>query len=155
MKMSLITKSITTTLILVATASAGSAFAQSSSAPELSAKDSNDWVLKGMPSQNQSFIFQTNNEDNTALLTPLPKQDLNQFIEIETPIFSRIDVTNFKYPVLGAIKIGVQSDYQELLWSNNTIHISDITYLPSDSSPYSQTPYQVATTATAQLKFAF
>lgn len=151
MKMTLITKSMTAALILAATASAGSAFAQSAPTPELSSNHINDWVLKKAPAQNQSFILKAQNKDSTALFTPLPEQ----VSKIETPIYSKTDITNFNYPLLGPVKLAVQSDYQELLLSNNTIHVSDITYLPTDSSPYGQTPYQVATTATAQVKFAF
>jgi len=98
--MTLITKTLTVALILTATASAGSAFARSAPTPELSATHINDWILKKTSAQNQSFILQTDIEDEAALFTPLLEQNPERFVKFETPIYSKMDISNFNYPLL-------------------------------------------------------
>lgn len=152
--MSRLAKPLTVALILASTVTAGSAFAQTAPSPELTAAQINDWTLKA-PVKNQSLFLKLDNEDTATLFTPLPNRNPERITKIEIPAYSRFDVSNFNYPVLGPINLTVQADYQELLSPNNTLQVIDITYESPDSSPYSQTPYQVATTATAQVKFTF
>ena len=145
-------KTLTITLVLASTAISGSAFAQSNTSPMLSSVQMNDWILKAAPAENQSSFVKS---DANNQFTPLPDHNLELMTKFEGAAYSRFDIADFKYPVLGPVNLTVQADYQELLAPNNTLQVIDITYQSPDSSPFSQTPYQVATTATAQVKLVF
>lgn len=154
--MTRMTKSLIAALTLIATiTAAGPALAQSAPLQDQGATPSDHWVVKSSPTENQSVGLLTRSEDTDALFSPWASQDPDLIPRIETPIYAQTDLTRIQYSVLGPVKLGVQPDYQALHWFDNTLPVSDIAYLSSDSSPYSQTPYQVATTATAQVKFIF
>jgi len=154
--MTILTKTLITALTLASTAVAGAAHAQSTESTALSSMPVNDWVLKGAsPKQNQTVFIKSDVEEVEEQFTPWLDRDADLISRIGAPSYSKFDIAKFKYPLLGPVNLAVQTDYQELLTPNSALHVIDITYQTPDSSPYSQAPYQVAKTATAQVKFTF
>lgn len=154
--MTILTKTLITALTLASTAVAGTASAQSTESSALSSMPVNDWVLKeASPEQNQTVFIKSDAEETKKQYTPWRDRDADLISKVDAPSYSKFDIAEFEYSLLGPVNLTVQTDYQELLTPNSALHVIDITYQTPDSSPYSQTPYQVAKTATAQVKFTF
>ena len=75
--------------------------------------------------------------------------------EIDPEAYSKFNVKNFEYPLLGSINLAVGKEYSKVLMPHNTLQTNRIVYQAPDSIPYDLTPYRVTTTATAQVKFPF
>lgn len=154
--MTILTKALTTALILASTAITGSANAQSTKSSALFSMPVKNWVLKrASPEQNQTVFIKSDVEKVEKQFSPWLDRDEHLISRIDASPYSKFDISEFKYPLFGPVNLAVQTDYQELLTPNSALHAIDITYQAPDSSPYSQTPYQVAKTVTAQVKFTF
>lgn len=155
--MTTLTKTLTAAVILASVGIASSASAQNVRMSVGAVQPVQSWFLKDISSQAQSLPTDIKFAQTTHIdqFTPWTDRSDVQISEAKSPKYSRYDPTNIEYSLAGPVKLSLKSDYQELLTPNNTSNAESIVYRASSTSPYANTSYQVATTATAQVKYKF
>ncbi|MDB2437870.1 hypothetical protein N9W89_04090 [Hellea sp.] len=155
--MTKLTKTLSAAVILASIGFGSAANAQTVQMPSAAVAPTHSWALKdtaaGAHTPLQNYSAEQTSQDNQ--FTPWTNKNPDFTSKINTKTYSKFNVKDFKYPVLGPVNFAVQEDYSDVFISNNTSNAGNVVYQAPDNGVYNQNSYQLATTATAQVKLRF
>ena len=101
--MTKLTKTLSVAFILASLAFGSAANAQTVQMPSAAVAPSHSWALKNTAAEAQT------SQDNQ--FTPWTNKNPDFTSKINTKTYSKFNVKDFKYPVLGPVNFAVQEDY--------------------------------------------
>ena len=155
--MTIFNKVIATAIIISTAGLSTSAFAQDNETAIISAKPANNWLLTLVTPINKTG-FQTLRSDISPQAQHVtPWTDRSPLVLGETPAekYVKTDLSDFSYPVLGAIEYGVKPDHSTAAAASHGYQDASIVSSSFGSNPFDRNTFTSVKTTAAQIGFKF